>query len=284
MKFRKILALGLIGAMMFTVGCGEESSDSDMTTTESDVSVTESVTESIDETEAESVSQVTELTEDERKMIDPSGVFPQLEKHIEGEIKAVMKTSKGDISLRLFPSKAPKAVENFVTHAKNGYYNGVTFHRVIKDFMIQGGDPKGDGTGGESIWGSPFENEVTTSLRHFRGALCMANAGADTNGSQFYIVQNNKIDDAYKTEFEELLNAQDEYVSPESGAKVKEVFPKAVINEYLKNGGCPFLDFGYTVFGQVSDGMSVVDSIASVEVDGEKPKEDIVINSIEISE
>lgn len=89
----------------------------------------------------------------------------------------VMHTTLGDIHLRLFPEAAPKAVENFVTHAKEGYYNGTIFHRVIKKFMIQGGDPLGDGTGGESIWGGSFEDEWS-SLRHDKPyTLSMANAG-----------------------------------------------------------------------------------------------------------
>ena len=108
----------------------------------------------------------------------------------EGDTVVTINTSMGDSKIKLFPEKAPKAVENFVTHAKNGYYNNVIFHRVINDFMIQGGDPEGTGYGGESIWGKPFEDEFSNELRHFRGALSMANAGPNTNGSQFFIVQN----------------------------------------------------------------------------------------------
>lgn len=108
---------------------------------------------------------------------------------------AVIKTDKGDIKVRLFPEEAPKAVENFVTHAENGYYDGLIFHRVIKDFMIQGGDPKGTGTGGESIWGKPFADEFSSELHNFRGALSMANAGPNTNGSQFFIVQADSVSD-----------------------------------------------------------------------------------------
>lgn len=99
---------------------------------------------------------------------------------------AMLHTSAGDIKLILFPKKAPKAVENFVTHAKNGYYDGTIFHRVIKQFMIQGGDPDGNGTGGTSIWNREFEDEFT-DLKHDRYTLSMANAGPNTNGSQFFI-------------------------------------------------------------------------------------------------
>eukprot|EP00878_Enallax_costatus_P002186 GHUV01002357.1.p1 GENE.GHUV01002357.1~~GHUV01002357.1.p1 ORF type:complete len:625 (+),score=138.92 GHUV01002357.1:201-2075(+) len=101
---------------------------------------------------------------------------------------AVLHTTKGDITLRLFPEECPRTVENVTTHARNGYYDNVIFHRVIKGFMLQTGDPLGDGTGGESIWGGEFEDEFRQTLRHDRpGILSMANAGPNTNGSQFFI-------------------------------------------------------------------------------------------------
>eukprot|EP00250_Pteridium_aquilinum_P014529 c22045_g1_i1 orf=308-973(-) len=100
---------------------------------------------------------------------------------------AVLNTTRGLIHLQLFKDKTPRTVENFVTHSKTGYYNGVTFHRVIKNFMIQSGDPRGDGTGGESIWGSTFEDEFDTSLKHEPFTLSMANRGPNTNGAQFFI-------------------------------------------------------------------------------------------------
>lgn len=101
---------------------------------------------------------------------------------------AVMKTNMGTIELELFADQTPKTVENFVEHAKAGYYKGVIFHRVIANFMIQGGDPTGTGRGGESIWGKPFEDEIVPSLVFDRpGYLAMANAGPNTNGSQFFI-------------------------------------------------------------------------------------------------
>jgi peptidylprolyl isomerase domain and WD repeat-containing protein 1 len=97
-------------------------------------------------------------------------------------------TNIGDVSFKLFPKECPKTVENFTTHCRNGYYDDVIFHRVIKGFMIQTGDPLGDGTGGTSIWGSEFEDEINRDLRHDRaGVLSSANAGPNTNGSQFFI-------------------------------------------------------------------------------------------------
>lgn len=101
---------------------------------------------------------------------------------------AAIHTTMGDIHLRLFPKECPKTVENFCVHSKNGYYNNHIFHRIIKGFMIQTGDPTGTGTGGQSIWGSDFKDEFVSSLKHDRPyTVSMANSGANTNGSQFFI-------------------------------------------------------------------------------------------------
>ena len=109
--------------------------------------------------------------------------------NVENEVNVTFRTSEGDIKLVLYPDVAPKAVENFVTLAKTGYYNGISFHRVINDFMIQSGDPNGDGTGGTSIWHSMFRDEFSYPNFNYRGALSMANMGPNSNGSQFFIVQ-----------------------------------------------------------------------------------------------
>ncbi len=100
----------------------------------------------------------------------------------------VIETNQGNFEVVLFPDIAPKACENFITHAEKGYYKGTTFHRVISGFMIQGGDPRGNGTGGESIWGKSFEDEFSPKVKFDKpGLLAMANAGPNTNGSQFFI-------------------------------------------------------------------------------------------------
>jgi len=104
------------------------------------------------------------------------------------ENRIVLQTNMGNITLQLYPKIAPKACQNFREHVKNGYYNGVIFHRVIKNFMIQGGDPTGSGMGGTSIWGKPFEDEFKPNVVFDRPfLLAMANAGRNTNGSQFFI-------------------------------------------------------------------------------------------------
>jgi peptidylprolyl isomerase len=100
----------------------------------------------------------------------------------------VLETNQGPIEIRLMPETAPKACENFTKLVEKGYYNGLVFHRVIKGFMIQGGDPTGTGAGGESVWGKPFGDEVSPTVKFDKvGILAMANAGPDTNGSQFFI-------------------------------------------------------------------------------------------------
>ena len=195
-------------------------------------------------------------------------MISQLAKPVSGETVATMKTSMGDIKIRLFPEAAPKTVENFTTHAKNGYYDGLIFHRVINDFMIQGGDPTGTGCGGESIWGSTFEDEFCTDLHNLRGALSMANAGPGTNGSQFFIVQADEVSRDLVEQMEQLSDRG---------------FPTETVENYKAVGGTPWLDYKHTVFGQVFEGMDVVDAIANVKTArGGKPVEDVVINTIVI--
>ena len=188
----------------------------------------------------------------------------------QADITATICTTKGEIKVRLFKDEAPKAVENFTTQAKNGYYNGIKFHRVIKDFMIQGGDPLGTGTGGESIWGRPFEDEFTPALHNIRGALSMANAGPCTNGSQFFIVQAKEVPEQMLSQMAQLEDRG---------------FPAESAEDYKNLGGTPWLDFRHTVFGQVYEGMDVVDAIADSRVDMlDKPFEDVIIEKIEITE
>jgi len=110
-----------------------------------------------------------------------------------GGLHGIIETDKGSIEIEFFPSDAPKAVENFRLLAEHGYYDGLTFHRIVRNFMIQGGDPKGDGSGGQSAWGPPFEDEINPASALYRGGyrrglIAMANSGPNTNGSQFFIL------------------------------------------------------------------------------------------------
>lgn len=193
----------------------------------------------------------------------------QLSAPQKGDTLAVMHTNMGDIKIKLFPEKAPKTVENFVTHSKNGYYNGLKFHRVINDFMIQGGDPRGNGTGGESIWGGSFSDEFDPELHNLRGALSMANSGPNTNGSQFFIVQAREVP---SNMLEQMRDLED------------KGFPADITAAYEALGGTPWLDFRHTVFGQVTEGMDVVDAIAAVETVNDVPRSDVIIESIEVTE
>ncbi len=193
----------------------------------------------------------------------------QLSEAKKGDTIAIMHTTMGDIKIKLFKEQTPKTFENFTTHAKNGYYNGLIFHRVIKDFMIQGGDPNGTGMGGESIWGRSFEDEFTPELHNLRGALSMANAGPNTNGSQFFIVQASEVPAGMLEQMKDLSDA----------------YPEDCAKAYAEMGGTPWLDFRHTVFGQVFEGMDVVDKIADVRVGtNDKPMFDVTIENIEIIE
>ncbi|OJG14171.1 cyclophilin type peptidyl-prolyl cis-trans isomerase [Enterococcus avium] len=192
--------------------------------------------------------------------------FPQLNLTEEKGPKATIKTNMGDITVQLFPEEAPKTVKNFIELAKKGYYDGVIFHRVIPDFMIQGGDPTGTGMGGESIYGEKFEDEFSRNLFNLRGALSMANAGPNSNGSQFFIVNNQNVPANMMTQLEEAG------------------FPGEIVETY-KQGGTPWLDFRHTVFGHVVEGMDVVDEIGAVKRGAQdKPVHDVVIESIEVTE
>lgn len=191
--------------------------------------------------------------------------YPQLELASVKGPQATIKTNLGEIKIQLFEKQAPKTVNNFIQLAEKGYYDGVIFHRVIPDFMIQGGDPTGTGRGGKSIYGKAFEDELSDQLFNFTGALSMANAGPNTNGSQFFIVSN-------------------EHVPANMIEQMKVVgYPQEIIDHYAKVGGTPWLDHRHTVFGQVITGMDVVKKISQAKRDSmDKPKKDIVMEKVTI--
>lgn len=201
-------------------------------------------------------------------MVEKELHFPQIDiEAVEGPL-ATIKTNHGDMRIKLFPDHAPKTVANFIALSKDGYYDGVIFHRIIKDFMIQGGDPTGTGMGGESIYGESFEDEFSEELYNVRGALSMANAGPNTNGSQFFIVQNQHL--------------------PYSKKEIaRGGWPEPIAEIYAEQGGTPHLDRRHTVFGQLADEASyeVLDVIAGVETGAmDKPVDDVVIETIEIED
>ncbi len=253
------ILLCLMAMAVVLVGCSPSSSG-DVSSTPADTSSTQSG--SVSEPPASVPPEVLEINWDDYPLyqLDPTGTEV---------VRVTMDTVEGEIKLVLFPELAPKAVENFVTHAKNGYYDGQIFHRVVNDFMIQGGDPTGTGMGGESIWGEGFEDEFSLSLFNFTGALSMANTGQpSSNGSQFFIV-----------------NASPETISDEILVQLEAAgFPEHVIDVYKERGGTPWLDGLHTVFGFVEEGMDVVNAISTTPVDGESPVTAMIINSVTVIE
>lgn len=248
-RFKAVLIIFIVAVITLLGGCESE----DKVVEESKVVDKEKVVD-------EEVKENTIKGEEEMEQLQ----LPQ-----KGEEVAIITTNYGIIKIKFFPEAAPKAVENFKTHAKDGYYNELIFHRIIPDFMIQGGDPEGTGRGGESIWGKPFEDEFDVNCRNIKGALSMANSGPNTNGSQFFIVQNNKVDD--------------EIISQMKGLGEEKGFPETIVKAYEEVGGAYWLDGKHTVFGQVFEGMDIVDKIAGVETDGnDKPLEPVVMEKVEI--
>ena len=226
----------------------------------------------------------------------------QLEEPAKGEEIAVMTMKTGEvIKIRFFPDEAPKAVYNFKLHASQGYYDGLTFHRVMENFMIQGGSPDGTGTDGVSVWDQDFEDEFASNLVNIDGSLSMANRGPTTNGSQFFInctntpVQSSlwsQYEQAFE-EFQEVYKENKEYI--DSNPSLKTLDMDKVNDDYKKlyeaQGGNVHLDgaystngTGHTVFGQVFEGMDSVYALSQAETDpnNDKPLEDMVIEKVEI--
>ncbi len=192
--------------------------------------------------------------------------FPQMNLAKQEGPQAIIQTNLGAIKLQLFDKQAPKTVKNFIELAKKQYYDGVIFHRIIPDFMIQGGDPTGSGAGGQSIYGENFEDEFSSELFNLQGALSMANAGPNTNGSQFFIVTNKNLPENMISQMQEAG------------------YPSEIVEAY-KNGGTPWLDFRHTVFGQVIEGMDIVNTIEKVPTGSQdRPVDDVIIDSIEIKD
>ncbi len=182
----------------------------------------------------------------------------------ESALCAVFITEKGEFAAVLYPDYAPQAVENFVTLAREGAYNGLAFHRVIQDFIIQSGDT--DGSGGKSIWRNTFGVESSNLLHHYTGALCMA--GGTQNGSQFYVVSTEK------DSVSQVLCDQMEQLG----------WSREVIDAYKKVGGAPYLDNNYTVFGQVFYGMDAVYGIeATAPKSGDTPADPVGLGSVRIT-
>ena len=237
------LALCLILAAAILAGCGKEVVSTG-TTSKAESAQDENNSSGNTITESGDYSMV--LSGSYTKLADvPAADLSKIDTDYQGaapkkgDVVAILHTNQGDIKMRFFPEVAPKAVNNFIALAKAGKYDNTIFHRVIEDFMIQGGDYTNfDGTGGESIYGENFGYEISDYVLNIRGAVAMAHSSLpDSNGSQFYICQKNSN----------------------------------------------WLDGDYTVFGQVYEGLEIVDKIAAVEKNGEKPVEDVKLTSVEVT-
>lgn len=316
MKFYRKALIPVLSMLLGTVafaasGCG--AGNSSQTSAADKNSASTATTD-----EADSSSGLAELG------IDPGsvGVFPdvkhdanhiagfQLEPPKEGDTVAVIHTTMGDITMRFFPDQAPKAVTNFINLSENGSYSKTSFHKVVKDFTVQGGHCGTDenSPNGISSFGGMFEDEFCDSLLNLRGAVSMANSTKDSNGSQFFINQTtpeafeksggwNALNSSWDNIKSTLQSYKDSnllsaYIE-ENGDKFLNpaAVPENVKKLYTDNGGNPTLDGAYnaadrgnTVFGQVVSGMDVVDKIAAAEVDDKYvPKKRIQIESIEIT-
>lgn len=225
----------------------------------------------------------------------------QTEAPEEGEEIAVVTMQSGQVfKIRFFPNEAPKAVYNFKKHAMDGYFDGMAMHRVIANFMIQGGSPDGTGTDGESVWGKDFEDEFDKSLVNIDGALSMANAGPATNGSQFFInctgtPASSEMWSYYESQYEQFMELYKENKEAfDANPNAKTLDTSKITDEYKKlyeqYGGNMHLDgaystnsTGHTVFGQVFEGMDGVYELSKVKTDeNDKPIEDMVIESVKI--
>lgn len=197
------------------------------------------------------------------------------------EIAVITVKDYGEIKIKLFPDECSLAVENFKGLINMNYYDELIFHRVIPDFMIQGGDPKGNGTGGNSMWGGSFDGGTSDKLYHFTGAVAYANSGStSSDSSQFYIID---TDDKYLALGGETDEETGEYKAYETFEEAGISEPENVKEMYYEKGGVPYLDGSYTVFGQVFEGMDVVREIAKVETDdNDKPKSQVLMESIRL--
>ena len=313
---KKLLCILIVLVLSFSlVACGGGVKEKDMTQNDSNNKVSVSATMGKLPKNPPQKPSAVAVGENGSRTDDHVGF--QLELPEVGEKIAVFETTKGNIYMRLFPESAPITVANFVGLIEAGYYNGISFHRVINGFMIQGGDPKGTGMGGESMWGGKFEDEFNANLLNIRGSLSMANSGSATNGSQFFINQAKDSQSEsyydYKTLYQQIYDANAEGLKQEYQAYINELkgqypdaesYAKAVIDQYIgKNmiftddvsdeawelykthGGNIHLDGafkrgygGHSVFAQVFSGMDVVDAIAGVEVDSnDKPTISVII-------
>lgn len=310
MKLRKTALCGLLSAALLLTGCNNNYTSSE-----------DSGAASNGEGSAESSEAPSNIVDNVDDMITSSK--PPEKAGFEGNVSDIVPKNGdliaeieiqgfGVIKAVLFPNAAPIGVENFQKLAESGFYKGLKIHRVMKDFMFQGGSVNGDGTGGDALVGDgSFGVEVDQNARHFYGALCYANAQG-SNSTQFYIVNEKAPQDladfdiaGYKgvieegkeylkeainaglTEYAEYYQFQTQYY--QNTVDWVQNATDAIKTRYAEKGGTPFLDGNYTVFGQVYEGFDVVESISAVTVENDsrgelsKPVQDIIIKDVTVS-
>lgn len=313
-KHSKALACLILIFALTAVGCSENGGNTNSTDTVSESQSTESAqTHALDNTVDSPYGTI--------KTIETPDSFSGNigEVKIEsGDTYAVIKIEgyEGEIKIKLFPEAAPEGVKNFIDSANSGYYTGKDIHRVVKDFMMQGGSANGDGRSTDDD--PEFYVEYNAKMRHFYGALCYANAGG-VNGRQFYIVNSKNYSPVTADVYEYSINEADYYISvyegmlktateeekeicnlyidryksqkgsAQSSIRALEENTQEVTDKYNQVGGTPYLDGGYTVFGQTVEGFNIIDAISGVEVEPQSggneishPVEKILIESITI--
>ena len=311
----KLLAAAL-AASLFLAGCSDGNSDDDGTNTDNSTDKPTSSDNNISGNDSSSDSEYGSI----KTIESPAGFTGNVgDVSIEsGDTYAVITIKDfGAITIKLFPEAAPEGVKNFIELAKSGYYSGKEIHRVAADFMFQGGSRNGDGLSTEED--PSFNVEYNTNMRHYYGALCYANAGG-INGSQFYIINNKKNkpvseDDLQYTVdyYEGQKELAEQYAAEAESADEREYYEfyknyfaslagtaksqlralqettDEIAAKYEEVGGYPYLDGGYTVFGQTIEGFDVIDAVSAVEVEQQSgmdeishPVEKITIESVEI--
>lgn len=266
MLYKKIALFTTLLMAFSLCACNNASGNANNTNSDT-TSMTETQTDSSDD-------QTVDILSGNQENTESTDILNFTPPEIGEEIVVINVKDYGTIKIKLFPDECPKGVENFKRLiSEENYYDGIIFHRVIKDFVIQGGDPNGNGTGGQSIWGEGFSQELNGGLRHFAGALAYATANDHLNKSQFYIVAPADCSQITDEQFDEFANYY--------GAS----YPDNVKEKYREVGGVPYLDNGYQVFGQVFEGLDVVEAIQNVQTDSnDKPLEDVVMESVSIEE
>lgn len=320
MKIKNTILAAMLAATTLLTGCAEQGNSSDNdNSNKSDSTSSENVASDTSGNSESSSSNQGGTNEMEIVSTKPKEIDGFLGNTVEvtpkaGDLIASFEIEGfGTIKAVLFPEAAPIGVENFQKLAESGYFNGLTIHRVVNEFMLQGGSLNGDGTGGDALVNNgSFGIETAQNARHFYGALCYANAQG-SNSTQFYIVNNKtsqNLEEFNLDRYREIVEEGKSYIEQARAMGVAEAIEyyrfqtqyyqntidwveganDKISALYKEKGGTPFLDGNYTVFGQVYDGFDVIDNISAVEVtdngngEASKPVQTITITNVTVAE